>query len=86
MTQYSDIKILLVDDNPELLDLFGTFLTENGYSFETAPDGLEAVAKLNEKEFAIVVTDVLMPNMGGMELLKHINQNHPETDVIMLTV
>jgi CheY-like chemotaxis protein/HPt (histidine-containing phosphotransfer) domain-containing protein len=85
MMQYSDIKILLVDDSPELLDLFGTFLTKNGYSFETAPDGLEAVAKLKEKEFEIVISDVLMPNMDGMELLKYIKRNHPETDVIMIT-
>ncbi len=85
MTQYPDIKILLVDDDLELLDLFGTFLTENGYLLETASDGLEALAKLKENEFEIVVSDVLMPNMGGMELLKHIKHNHPETDVIMLT-
>ncbi|MEN8135056.1 MAG: response regulator [Thermodesulfobacteriota bacterium] len=85
MTQYSDIKILLVDDNPELLNLFGRFLTQHGYCFETASDGLEAVAKLKESDFSIVISDVLMPNMDGMELLKYIKESHPETDVIMIT-
>jgi len=80
-----DIKILLVDDDPIILRLMISILDSQGYNYETAHDGLQAVDKMKKDTFNIVITDINMPNMNGMELLKHIIEFHPKTGVIVAT-
>jgi len=78
-------RILIVDDDPLILELLGIFITSFGYQYEAAADGKEATEKLAEHDFAIVITDMIMPNMDGMQLLKHIREHHPNTGVIVVT-
>ena len=78
-------RILLVDDDPDVLDILGDFIAVFGFEYETAKDGLEAVEKLNHGTFNIVLTDMMMPNMDGMELLRYIHNNYPETKVMVVT-
>ena len=60
-------------------------LADAGYEVETASDGDRALAVLQEKKFDVVLLDVRMPGVDGMEVLKFISQHSPTTKVIMLT-
>ena len=78
-------KILIVDDDPVILELMGAYITSFGFDHDTASNGLEAVEKLKKNNFTIVFTDMIMPKMDGMLLLKHIREYYPKIDVIVTT-
>lgn len=85
-TEYSNKpNILIVDDDQLIRELLGTFISSFGFGLAMANDGLEAVEKLSEENFAIVITDIMMPNMDGSELLKYIRKNFPHIAVIVVT-
>jgi diguanylate cyclase (GGDEF)-like protein len=63
----------------------GTYIASFGFDHDTAVNGLEAVQKLKKEKFSIVFTDMIMPEMDGMLLLKHIRQNYPKVGVIVIT-
>lgn len=80
-------SILVVDDDPNSLDIVRTYLESRGYTVATASDGQEALAKLEEVQPAIVLLDVMMPVMDGLEVARII-KNHPDyrdVRVIMVT-
>jgi DNA-binding response OmpR family regulator len=79
--------VMVVDDDPNALDIVRTFLESRGYPVATARDGSEALAMLEEVQPAIVLLDVMMPGMDGWEVARVI-KNHPSfgsTRVVMLT-
>jgi two-component system, cell cycle response regulator len=77
--------ILVVDDDPEVCEIISDALSGQGHRVESAGDGLEAVEKIKRKQFSIVVTDMDMPRMDGMLLIKYIMHNHAEIDIIAIT-
>jgi len=81
----STIKILLVDDDPAVLTILADMMSVFGYEHATAGNGYEAVEKLNGEFFHIVLTDMIMPGMDGMELLKYIQSNFSNIKVIVVT-
>jgi two-component system NtrC family response regulator len=78
-------RILVVDDDESLRRVTQMQLEEIGYEVKTAPCGEEALALLNEWDAALVLTDLRMPGLSGMDLLKRIRDEHPETAVILMT-
>ncbi len=78
-------KILLVDDDPSILAVLGDLMTIFGHDYDTASNGIEAIEKLKQDFFQIVLTDMMMNGMDGMELLKYINSNYPNIKVIVAT-
>lgn len=79
------MRLLLVDDEAEFLATMQKILERRGYSVLTAPGG-EACLKLLEDELVhVVILDVQMPGMSGVETLRRIKQEHPMVEVIMLT-
>jgi PAS domain S-box-containing protein len=70
--------ILVVDDEALILDLMVDVLGERGYRVDTAEDGREACRKLGERSYDLVLTDVRMPNMNGIELYSRILATQPE--------
>ena len=78
-------RILVVDDEPLTLELIVEGLTDRGYSIDVAASGTEAIAKAEGTSYDVVITDLNMPGMGGMEVLDHFNENRPGTLVILLT-
>jgi two-component system, NtrC family, response regulator AtoC len=78
-------KILLVDDEINMRLVLTAMLKKEGYEVASASDGQEALQILKSGKIAAVVTDLKMPNIDGMELLNHINQQHPAIPVIMIT-
>lgn len=84
MTESSP-KILAVDDEAEFLELFVKRLKKRGLEIDTAENGLKALGKLAENAYDVVVLDVKMPVMDGIETLKEIKKRLPDVEVILLT-
>jgi DNA-binding NtrC family response regulator len=80
-----NIKVLLVDDEKAFIQTLAERLEVRDFGTETALDGYEAISKIKEKDFDVVVLDVLMPGMDGIETLKEIKSLKPLVNVIMLT-
>lgn len=78
-------KILLVDDEEGIRKVLGISLTDRGYQVFTAGSGEEALHIFQEQEPSIVLTDIKMPGMDGIELLQRIKNENPDTEVIMIT-
>ena len=78
-------KILLVDDEEGIRKVLDISLTDSGYTVFTAKNSEEALRIFNDVDPPIVLTDIKMPGMDGIELLKTIKKKSPKTEVIMLT-
>jgi len=78
-------QLLLVDDDPTILNLLAEFVSRLGHQYRTAGDGLEAMSLLEQSPATIVITDLLMPRMDGIELIREIKKLWPETDVMAIT-
>jgi DNA-binding NtrC family response regulator len=79
------LEILLLDDEPIVGKRLKPALTKIGCDVEVFEDPLAAVARLNEKTFDIVVTDIRMDEMDGMQVMEHVLAKAPNTKVIMIT-
>lgn len=77
-------KVLLVDDDVELAEMMQDYLTREGFSVETAHNGQQGLERALNGSFSIVVLDVMMPRMGGVEVLNQIRQRS-RLPVLMLT-
>jgi signal transduction histidine kinase/CheY-like chemotaxis protein len=79
--------ILLVEDQAAIREVISAYLMRLGYNVLTAPDGEAAlsIAATQQKSIDLVVTDLLMPNMGGLELATRMKQLHPETRVLFMS-
>jgi len=78
-------KILVVDDDPSLRHMLVTVLSEEGYKVHSADDGRMAVARVEEQFYDLVLMDVRMVEMGGMEALARIKKMSPGIPVVMMT-
>jgi nitrogen regulation protein NR(I) len=78
-------RILIADDEPLTLELVVERLHEEGYEVEMVPGGTEAIEAAGNSNFKVVLTDLSMPDMSGMEVLAHLVKHYPETPVIVLT-
>lgn len=82
MTPY---RVLIVDDEESMRLFLAGVLKGEGYETATAGDGLKAMNLLRENHFDLVLADLKMPHLGGMELLSQIKETYPEVDVVVLT-
>jgi len=70
----TDIKILLVDDEPDILEIVGYNLTAEGYHVITAENGVQAIKKAKKEQPQLIILDVMMPEMDGIEACEHIRK------------
>lgn len=77
--------ILIVDDEPEIGAMVGEFLGRRGYRTTIAYSGEEALAKVKQEPPDLVLLDIYMPGINGVEVLRQLQQSHPSVGVIMLT-
>jgi len=77
--------ILIVEDDKELRELFCTVLLKNGYKTTSAKDGFEALDVLDKEYIDLIISDIMMPNMDGFELLKSIRDALFKLPILMIT-
>jgi putative nucleotidyltransferase with HDIG domain len=78
-------RVLVVDDEKFIRDILADFLGMEGYIVRTAEDGTSAVQELSRARYDLVISDLKMPKMGGLELLKEVSRAHPDTLTVIMT-
>lgn len=78
-------KILIVDDENSIRKTLGEFLRRAGYEVNAVEDAVKALGLLKNNSFDVVITDIIMPRMSGVELLEQVRRNSPQTQVILMT-
>ncbi len=78
-------KILVIDDEQIVHESCNRILTEEGYEVKSAFTGQEGFKKIEEEQFDLVITDLKMPGISGMEALKKIKQDNPNIGIVMVT-
>jgi DNA-binding response OmpR family regulator len=79
------MKLLVVEDESRMLELLRRGLTEEGHTVLCAVDGREALLKVREQEFDVVILDVMLPKMDGFQLARHLRAERNATPILMLT-
>jgi len=78
-------KILIVDDNPNMSSLLTEMLEIYDYDSVRTSSGEEALNELNKNNFSLVITDMKMPKMTGMELLEKVKEKYPKMPVVLIS-
>ena len=77
--------ILLIDDNPGMLETLSDILTSCGFEVDTALDGSQALQKFEAQSYSVAVVDIILPGMNGVELIRKLKPEHPDTSFIVIT-
>ena len=78
-------RILIVDDEAIVIRSCTSILSDSAYTVESVQDGFSAVKRVEEADFDLMILDVMMPKMDGLEVLQAVKERHPDLDVIMMT-
>ena len=78
-------SVLIVDDEKNIRLTLSQALGTSGWGIDTAANGEEALAQLKEKEYGLILLDLKMPGMDGMELLRRVSEMRPDIRIIMIT-
>ena len=81
----SENRILIVDDEESMRRFLSILLEKEGYQVSLASSGEEALQQLKERSFGLLITDLKMPGMNGVELLEHVTTSDPTLPVVILT-
>ena len=79
------MKLLIVDDEIEICDFLKSFFEERNYQVETSLSGSDALARIEKIKPHVVLLDIKMPGISGIQVLEEIKQKHPRVKVIMVT-
>ncbi len=78
-------RILIIEDDDEMRSLLEDFLKEEGYRADSAPNGPEGLRKASEESFDLVITDIRMPGLTGLDILSTIKKFRGEMPVVVIT-
>lgn len=78
-------KVLIVDDEENMLKLLKKILTKDGFDVRTAENGTEALRFVREEAFDLIISDLVMPMIDGMNLMKEVKSRHPDIQFILIT-
>ncbi|HEY0176073.1 MAG TPA: response regulator transcription factor [Pedobacter sp.] len=79
------MKILIVEDEPNVVSVLKRGLDNEEFELSVAPDGFVALEMIAAHSFALIILDIMLPGINGLDLCKQIKKNHPQIPVIMLT-
>ena len=85
MLSGSKAQILVVDDDPSIREAMGLLLMSAGYDVATADNGVSAVSHLSRTVPDLLVTDLNMPHMSGVELISHVRSRHPSVSIVAMS-
>ncbi len=83
--RHKSYRILVVDDEPEILEILSETLLGNGLICDTAPNGKDALDRLRTGRYDLLITDVRLPDITGIDILKHVTAKYPLMPVILIT-
>jgi DNA-binding response OmpR family regulator len=78
-------RIMIIEDDEEMKSLLKDFLEEEGFETDSVSNGVEALEKLSKDRYALVITDIRMPGLTGLDILPGIRRRKPETPAIVMT-
>ena len=81
----TDTHILIVDDDALMLDFLSTALSRRGFRVDKADNGIVALEKIRANQYHLVLTDMRMPSVSGIEILEAVKESWPSTDVVIIT-
>ncbi len=81
----ANARLLIVEDDPQMRRILSEMLAEEGYKVSSVGSGKEAIEKVKGNGFDVVVADIIMPGMDGMDVLKEVKKLEPQIHVIMIT-
>ena len=81
----SRYRILIVDDEPVITDFLASFLGSEGCPCETATNGRDALERVSQNHFDVVITDVVMPDMDGITLTKKLSCQFPNLSIMVMS-
>lgn len=79
------VKILIIDDEKSILDLLSVVFKKEGYIVETSLSAKNALELVDKEEFDLILTDIKLPQMSGMRILKYVKEKYPAMPVVMIT-
>jgi len=79
------MKLLVVEDEPNVVSVLKRGLSNEGFELSIAPDGFIALEMVAAHSFALIILDIMLPGINGLDLCKQIKKNYPQTPIIMLT-
>ena len=85
MPNHDEVRLLLVDDDPAVLRAYQSVLTRHGATVETASNGMDAADRVKAGSFDVIVSDISMPEMTGIEFLKAVRAHDLDVPVILMT-
>jgi DNA-binding NtrC family response regulator len=83
--EHQDVRILIIDDEPMMADSLKQNLMEEGYSVDTAASGAEAIELFDQGGHHLAICDLQLPDMDGLEVMRHMKDARPTTEVIVVT-
>lgn len=78
-------KILIIDDNVMVRKIIRNIFRNEGYEIEEAENGIEGLDMVKQEPFHLIITDILMPKMEGLELIIHLKRDFPEIKIIAIS-
>ena len=85
MTEPEPLSVLVVDDDPPILSLVADLLTDEGYRVRAVYDGLTALAEIERDPPDVVVSDVMMPHLDGIELVRELRRHGHAVPVVLMS-
>jgi len=85
MRTQNKYKILIVDDEPNMRESLKEILSDAGFDCDTSEDGVQALEFMDKTNYDLVISDVKMPRLHGIGLLKSIKENYPQTSILLIT-
>ena len=79
------MRVLVIDDNQDVLDLIDTFLRDTDYDVIATNSAKEGLRHIAAGDIDVLLTDILMPNMDGIELIKQLRSDHPDLWIIAIS-
>jgi DNA-binding response OmpR family regulator len=78
-------RILIIEDDNEMRSLLKDFIEEEGYAVDSVENGLEALKKLVSQPFDLIITDIRMPGLTGLDILPRLKKSQPDVSIIVIS-